>query len=139
MFITTKLNGVFILAGVTIIFAIVMIPVSVQGLTQSRSIQDILLTTASLSLLISGIFIFKYREWARKLMIASYIYFIINTFSPLHYFITAMKNNEIPSLAVISMGLILFCANIFYFMRKTIRNKFTQSLSTRSGESISQP
>jgi len=101
-----------------------MIPVSVQGLTQTRSIQDILLTTASLSLLISGIFIFRYREWARKLMIASYTYFIINTFSPLHYFITAMNNNEIPSLAVIVMGLILFCTNIFYFIRKTIRNKF---------------
>ncbi len=57
MFMTTKLNGVFILAGVTIIFAIVMIPVSVQGLMQSRSIQDTLLTTASISLLISGIFI----------------------------------------------------------------------------------
>ncbi len=67
-------------------------------------------------------------------MIASYIYFIINTFTPLHYFITAMKNTEIPALAVISLGLILFSTNIFYFMRKSIRNKFLRNLVARSGD-----
>ena len=136
MFIENKLNGVIILAVLTILFATIMTSVNVHDLIQKQSIsvQDILLSLASLSLLISGIFIFKYCEWARKLMIASYIYYILNTFSPLHYFITAVKNNDIPALTVISMGLILFCTNIFYFMRKNVRNKFMKNLATQSGD-----
>jgi hypothetical protein len=67
-------------------------------------------------------------------MIASYIYYIFSTFYPLHYFITAVKTNDIPALTVISIGMILFFVNIYYFTRKNVRNKFMKSLATQSNE-----
>ncbi len=123
-----KLIGLIILGILTILFAIMMTFVLICGYTkkQSLNIQDTLLIMATLGLLISGIFIFKRLEWARKLIIVSYFYYIVDTFIPLHHFIEAVKSLNIPALIVISIGLILFCANIYYFMRKDVRIKFVK-------------
>ncbi len=128
-----NLIGLIILGALTILFAIMMTFVCINGYTknQSLSIQDILLIMATFGLLISGIFIFKRLEWARKLIIASYFYYIINSFIPLHHFIEAVKNFNIHALAIISIGLILFCANIYYFMRKDVRIKFVKTHITK--------
>jgi hypothetical protein len=120
--------GLTILGIQTILLAIMLtfacIADYVEGL--NPGIQHTLQTIAAIGLLISGTFIFRRLEWARKLIIASYLYLVVDTFIPLRDFIKAVKDLDIPALAIIAVGLFLFCANICYFMRKDIRMKFVK-------------
>ena len=90
----------------------------------------------TLGFLLSGIFVLKRKEWARKLVILLALCFIIDTFIPLKYFVEAIKEQNIPALIIIALGLILFISTIYYFMRKNVRsfllrnNKFRSYLHT---------
>lgn len=133
-----KLIGVVILGILIIIFSTTMLLVFITDLIKYKftDIYTISSLVVTLGFLLSGIFVLKRKEWARKLVILLALCFIIDTFIPLKYFVEAIKEQNIPALIIIALGLILFISTIYYFMRKNVRsfllrnNKFRSYLHT---------
>ncbi|OGP55051.1 MAG: hypothetical protein A2Y65_04170 [Deltaproteobacteria bacterium RBG_13_52_11] len=121
-----KLIGVIVFGILILIFSIGMLVLLIVEYVNNKStnMQTLSLLIVTLGLLLSGMFVLKRREWARKMLILLSLCFIIDTFIPLKYFIEAVKKPIISALIVIALGLILFISIIYYFMRKNVRSFF---------------
>ena len=90
------LIGVVILGILIIIFSTIMLFVFIADfieykVTDIHTISSLLVT---LGFLLSGIFVLKRKEWARKIVILLSLCFIIDTFVPLKYFVEAIKKQK---------------------------------------------
>ena len=123
-----KLIGVVILGILIIIFSTIMLCVFIADFINYKltDIYTISYLVIILGFLLSGIFVLKRREWARKIVILLLLCFIIDTFVPLKYFVEAIRKQNIPALTIIALGLILFISTIYYFMRKNVRSFFIE-------------
>jgi hypothetical protein len=122
------LIGVIILGTLIIIFSTIMLLVFLADFIQYKftDIYTISSLVVTLGFLLSGFFVLKRKEWARKLVILLALCFIIDTFIPLKYFVEAIKEQNIPVFIIIALGLILFLSTIYYFMRKNVRSFFKE-------------